>query len=984
MKRVFKTFIAVLCFTAVACTDYQVDIDSLNDRIDSLEKTRIANITQQIASINSSLPLLENADTELKTLIASMQKTIEAYRDAVIENEDKLGTLKTEIEASIEALRANIEASQSADKQEMLESLNAAKAEIEAQLAALQAEAGSKFEQMNDALTALQTKDAGIEARIDSLKAFVSEELTGTKDWATKTFATLAQQQAIQDDISAIRGSITALQTSLTDMEKRLTEKYDTAIQNAVSSLEGKISESAAAITEAYKAAIKTAKDEITAAYEAEIASSIKELEDSLKDWVSSTLTSYYTKSETATLIDNLDKKLSAQLATQLSYITALQNALGDTEDLQKTIVELIKANEEAIKANAGDISQLKTDLNKAIDDITAAYKAAITEAINKSVEKDGTVDKAITEKVDALNTALQSQISTINTNITALERRVGTLETDVDALETKLDNLTQKVNAFISDRIQSISYIPGTEDGEYMSGMVDYNDYGYFTLAFQVRPAKNAAKITDLKQISAKKVAYYTYNGGYSTQLFDNVTVNNFVVIGDVLYVRFKASDVFYNNTKSSHYDYRRVALSVSVKDNANEYFDVASEYIYLNSEHYFMNYTSSDSVFNPYTFKLNNGSYGYSTIAHLGCNFVDVDSRTTALSLQFAENSSKPNEKIKTLDFGYVGEKGKMYNVHGVQLETGELAFYNCTNLQSVDFGYGLKTDNVKSFASMFSNCKNLKKVGMNNLNTGGVTNMASMFANCTALDTLDLRCFDTRSLTDVLNMFISCTNLKKLDLRGWDVRNVTTFQGMFAYCPKLEVVDITDWKLPTGTVKTCHGMFRNTGIKKVNCTLPAASSLTVKKTDAMFLECDSLKTVTLSGNIRGNEDFKAMFQDCTALTEATLKGWTAGANADLSAMFMGCTALKSVDLSGWTVGTKVNLTSMFQGCKNLETLNLSGWKITNGSTITNMLQGCKNLKKLILLNSDSKTRELILDAIDALEDGTTLNVNLEYSSK
>ena len=960
-----------------------MDIDSLNDRIDSLEKTRIANITQQIASINSSLPLLENADTELKTLIASMQKTIEAYRDAVIENENKLATLKTEIEASIEALRANIEASQSADKQEMLESLNAAKAEIEAQLAALQAEAGSKFEQMNDALTALQTKDAGIEARIDSLKAFVAEELTGTKDWATKTFATLAQQQAIQDDISAIKGSITALQTSLTDMEKRLTEKYDTAIQNAVSSLEGKISESAAAITEAYKAAIKTAKDEITAAYEAEIASSIKELEDSLKDWVSSTLTSYYTKSETATLIDNLDKKLSAQLATQLSYITALQNALGDTEDLQKTIVELIKANEEAIKANAGDISQLKTDLNKAIDDITTAYKAAITDAINKSVEKDGTVDKAITEKVNALNTALQSQISTINTSITALEGRVGTLETDVDALETKLDNLTQKVNAFINGRIQSIAYIPTTEDGEHLSGMVDYNGYGYYTLFFQIRPAEMAKEITDLKQISAKKITYNTYNGGYTTELFDNVKVYDFKVKDDVLMVVFKASDVFYNDIKIKHYDYRRVALSVSVKDNTNSYYNVASEYIYLNSEHYFMNYTSSYSVFNPYKFKLDNGSYSYSTTAHLGCNFVDVDSRTTALSIRFAEET-KPNEVIKTLNFGQVGKKGEMYNVHGVQLETGELAFSNCTNLQSVDFGDGLKTDNVISFASMFSNCRSLKKVGMNNLNTSSVINMANMFAGCIALDTLDLRCFDTRSLTDVTNMFISCTNLKKLDLRGWDVRKVTTFQGMFAYSPKLEVVDITDWKLPTGTVTTCHGMFRNTGIKKVNCTLPAASSLTVKATDAMFMECDSLKTVTLSGNIKGNQDFSAMFQSCTALTEATLKGWTTGTDANLSTMFMGCTALKSVDLSGWTVGTKVNLTSMFSGCKNLETLNLSGWKITDGSTITSMLLGCKNLKKLILLKSDSKTRELILDAIDGIDPGKTLKVELEYSSK
>lgn len=977
MKRFFRTLIAAFCFAAVACTDYQVDIDSLNDRIDSLEKTQIANITQQINAINESLPLLQNADAELKGLIESLNKMAEQYSSAIAQNEEQLTKFKTEIEKSIEALRAEIETSQNEDKQAMLDALNAAKAEIEAQIAALQTDTNGKLEQMNTALAALQAKDRSIGARIDSLKLFVEVELTSTKDWATKTFATLAQQQAIQDDISAIRGNITSLQNSLTALETRLTENYTKAIQNAVSQLEGELSATAAQILKDYTAAIKTAKDEITAAYEQKLSEELEALEEDLTGWVNETLKSYAKIADMQTAISTLKGELEGELKTQSGYITALQNALGDTSVLNGTIAELIKANQDAISTNQKSIEDLKSALETAKTDIQTNYEAAISDA----VKEGGVVDDLIAKRIDEYDEELTKTIEGINTEISSLKTRVSNLETNMGTLRDSVVTLTGKLNAFISDRIQSISYIPGTEDGEYMSGMVDYNDYGYFTLAFQVRPAKNAAKITDLKQISAKKVAYNTYGGGYSTQLFDNVTVNNFVVIGDVLYVRFKASDVFYNNTMSSHYDYRRVALSVSVKDNSNEYFDVASEYVYLNSEHYFMNYTSSNSVFNPYKFKLNSGSYSYSTIAHLGCNFVDVDSRTTNLSLQFAEDS-KPNEIIKTLDFGYVGEKGKMYNVHGVQLETGELAFYNCTKLESVDFGYGLKTDNVKSFASMFLNCKNLKKVGMNNLDTRKVENMASMFANCSALDTLDLRCFDTRKLNVVTNMFINCTNLKKLDLRGWDVRNVTNFQGMFAYSPKLEVVDITDWKLPTVTVETCHGMFRNTGIKKVNCTLPAASSLTVKATDVMFMECDSLKTVTLSGNIKGNQNFSAMFQSCTALTEATLKGWTAGADANLSAMFLGCTALKSVDLSGWTVGTKVNLASMFNGCKNLETLNLSGWKISEGSTITSMLLGCKNLKKLILLNSDSKTRELILDAIDGIDPGKTLKVELEWS--
>ncbi len=942
MKRVFKTIIAALCFTAVACTDYQVDIDSLNDRIDSLEKTQIANITQQINAINESLPLLQNADAELKDLIASLNKMAEQYSSAIAQNEEQLTKFKAEIEKSIEALRAEIETSQNENKQDMLDALNAAKAEIEAQIAALQTDTNGKLDQMNTALAALQAKDESIGARIDALKLFVEEELTSTKDWATKTFATLAQQQAIQDDISAIKGNITSLQNSLTAMETRLTENYTKAIQNAVSQLEGKLSATAAQILKDYTAAIQTAKEEITAAYEQKLSDELEALEEDLKDWVNETLKSYAKIADMQTAISTLKGELEGELKTQSGYITALQKALGDTSTLSGTIAELIKANQDAISTNQKSIEDLNKALETAKKDIKKNYEAAIEDA----VKEDGVVDELIAKRIKEYHIDLTKTIEGINSEITGIKTRVSNLETNMGTLRDSVVTLTGKLNAFISDRIQSITYIPGTENGEYMSGMVDYNAYGDFTLAFQIRPAKNAAKITDLKQISAKKVAYNTHNG-YSTQLFDNVTVNNFLVMDDVLYVNFKASDVFYNNTEAYHYDYRRVAISVSVKDNANEYFDVASEYVYLNSEHYFMNYTSSYSVFNPYTFKLNSGAYGYNTISHLGYNFVDVNSKVNSLKIRFAESNKNPNQHIRTMTFGEVGKQGLMYNMHPVYLETGADAFSNCTYLESVDFGNGLRTDNVTSFESMFSNCTNLKSIRTNNLNTAKVTNMNSMFSNCDKLDTLDLRSFNTGSLTTALNMFINCDNLKVLDLRGWDVSKLTNLTGMFADSPNLTNIRM-DWSKFSNETITLFATFRGTGITKVDISVPV---ITISDLHELFQNCKALTTVKLSG-------------------KATIK------NGNMNSMFEGCTKLTSVDLTGWIIDGKADLSNMFKGCSELTTITLDGWKLTSDTVITDMLKGCTKLATVNIKGCDDNTWDLIGKAVNKLSQ--TVNVN------
>ena len=959
MKRIFKTFIVALCLTAVACTDYQVDIDELNDRVDGLEKTQIANISQQIAAINKSLPQLENTDSELKTMISSMKKTIQEYNDVVIENETKLAELKTEIEAGIADLKSKIEASQSADKQEMLDALTAAKAEIEAQLAALQAEANSKFEQMNSSLEALQAKDDSIEARIADLKTFVNTELVSQKSWAEKTFATLEKQNEILGDIEDIKGDITNLQTSLTQLEERITNEYTEAINSAVATLEDKIAATANDITNAYKDAITKAKGEIKSAYEAKIASSIDELEKSLTRWVNEQLKGYYTIAETDNAIKILKDYTDGELKTQLAYITALQNVIGDTEGFEEnktTLVGLINANKSAIESNDADILKLQQDLAQAIKDLTDGYNKAIAEGI----KQDGTIDNRIDELIKAYDTNLQTTITGINTNISSLQNSIAEHTTLIKGLRSDLNAVSDKLDAFISGRVQSLTYIPTTIEGDHWAGVVDGDACGDLTLLFRVSPASMIDNIT-LEQVSAKiyipsyspvyypvkvkaiEPAYKEFSEPDSNAGKEAKEEYEFLKESykDVLAVIIDTDYLFFR-------DYvLRTAVSVSVKDLENNYYDVASEFVNVNFEHYFMEYTATENssyrdIFNPNKFDLYKNDTKINDdirlIDHLDHNFVEVQDGTTKLDVQFAQGTKENgqnNKDIKTLKFGpYLnhsdGHVG--YDWTRVQLKTGENAFSNCTALTSVDFGKGLSdtseganfknshlsglnTEKVTSFEKMFWNCEALEDVKMAYCNTSEVTTMESMFNNCDALKSIDLSGWNTESLTTVQNMFIACDNLETVDLSGWDVRKITNFQGMFTNAKMLKAVNLKGWNLPTGTV-TGYAMFQNTKITKMEIEIPTQSTLSVRNASLMFYNTQ-LDSATITGKITITEEAISMFADCKNLKKLDLTGWTFSENVKLSSMFSGCTSLKTLILDGWKFGNNVTVTEMFKNC-------------------------------------------------------------------
>ena len=215
-----------LCLGVVSC----YDDTALLERIEALETTKIATINQQIDAIKGSIIDLEATDKELDAAIAALIKE-NAERDE-------------RFQADVDSLKA---------------------------------------------------KDAALEARIEELKAYVEAELANTKDWASATFSTLEQYQATCDELAAIKVLIAeqeaSIKQALTDaiatsensikgwVNEQLTGYWTIAeTQAKLDTIKTNTDKEVAAI----RADLKAAKEELTAAYQSEIAKAITDSEGKL------------------------------------------------------------------------------------------------------------------------------------------------------------------------------------------------------------------------------------------------------------------------------------------------------------------------------------------------------------------------------------------------------------------------------------------------------------------------------------------------------------------------------------------------------------------------------------------------------------------------------------------------------------------------------------------------------------------------------
>ena len=269
----------------------------------------------------------------------------------------------------------------------------------------------------------------------------------------------------------------------------------------------------------------------------------------------------------------------------------------------------------------------------------------------------------------------------------------------------------------------------------------------------------------------------------------------------------------------------------------------------------------------------------------------------------------------------------------------------FIGCHNLTTITGIANLKTDNVTSMVSMFSNCVNLHWVDVSGFNTSNVTDMSNMFMNCSKLEYVDVTHFNTAKVNNMSGMFYGCTDLSGLDVSGFDTGNVTTMKEMFRDCSSLSTLDVSNFN--TAKVTTMLGMFF--GCSHLRALEFGNNFVTskVQSMSQMFAGCKYLEALDLSNfdtsNVLGMYN---MFESCWGLTSLDLSTFNTANLLDMSAMFYDCANLKSINLSSFNTAKVTNMAAMFYECPDLTKLDLKNFNTAKVKEMARMFYNCTSL--------------------------------------
>jgi len=145
-----------------------------------------------------------------------------------------------------------------------------------------------------------------------------------------------------------------------------------------------------------------------------------------------------------------------------------------------------------------------------------------------------------------------------------------------------------------------------------------------------------------------------------------------------------------------------------------------------------------------------------------------------------------------------------------------------------------------------------------------------------------------------------------------------------------------------------------FKNIGKYKIKYSFKR----NLKKTDGMFLGCDSLTNINLSNfNTKNVTNMNSMFSECFSLTNINLSNFNTQNVTDMKYMFCGCESLININLSNFNTKNVTNMNSMFVKCVSLTNINLSNFNTKNVTDMSYMFSGCKSLININLSNFNTQ---------------------------
>ena len=795
LERIGAGIVLPLCLLmSFGCADYSPDIDNIHKRLDAMEDNQIATIESQVVSVNSSISNFEKADADLKEMIANLQKTAGKFEKTISENGESISALKTGLEKAVEDLKN----SDRADKEYVLDSLGKAKAVLLALLESEKTEMNGKLTSINNTISYLQKKDAELEKKITDLRIYIDKELKETKDWANATFMTLDQYNAIVDQLGGIEGEIAGLKTSMTNLETRLTEKYSKDLKTAsdgvksrlgeeVDGLNDRIDKVVSDITKAYTDAIATFREEMEKWWNESLKKAIDDSEASMKSWVNSTLDGYWTIARTKDSLKALNDDIENQLEAQKKLLNDLisENA-GDITALED---RLKKVNDD-LKALADRFPVFSSDLNKAKEDLTTAYKKAIKDAIT---DFKGVFEATIKARVDA---AYDSFTKAFSTKEAEMRRVMASISSDLASLD-----FAGLISSFDSV-MQSLAFVPTSDDG---SVILSYNVESLektIDVSLEIRPERL------LSSIGAADVSAYALLTKTRASVGDEVALKVQRITkakNGVLNVRIEPGvllDDFIAGRVSA--GFRVVVRDVSTRFTPLKVAKIRPPLI---------QYTTASG------------------------SMVDISSSL------YAKDANNKTLNIVHTKYGEIGFDGDADKVNlnwykSADLKTIKLLkkvkpdyyiyFRGCNLLEEADLEL-LDVSAVTNFQQSFYNCRKLttKSLKISSWKPQNLEFTNYTFYGCSGLTSLDLSKWKMDKVTSVPGMFNGCSSLETLDLSGWNLDKANwhdvsdnygkTVRCMFYGCKKLKTI-----RMVGCSNATMNLVKRDLGVAGINPTI------------------------------------------------------------------------------------------------------------------------------------------------------------------
>lgn len=773
LRKTGFAIVALLCLTLfVRCMDYSSDVDDVHRRLDGIEDNQIASIDKQLKAINAAIPQLEKTDSDLKKMIENLQTTADGLEKSIAENGKNISDLKTDLEKAVEDLKN----SDKADKEYVLDSLGKAKAVLLALLESEKTEMNGKLASVNNTISDLQKKDAELEKKISDLKDYTDKELKGAKDWLSATFMTLDQYNSIVEQLGGINGEIAGLKTSMANLETRLTKKYSEDLKVAadgvksklageVDGLNDRIGKEVEAITKAYTAAIATFREEMDKWWSESLKKSIDDCETSMKSWVNSTLDGYWTIAQTKDSLKALNDDIENQLEAQRKLLKDLIDAnAGDITALED---RLKKVNDD-LKALADRFPVFTSDLNKAKEELTTAYKKAIEDAIT---DFKGIFEATIKARVDA---AYESFTKEFSTKEAEMKAEMASIDNDLASFD-----FADLISSFDSV-MQSLAFVPTNDDG---SVILSYNVESLektIDVSLEVRPEKL------LSSIGTADVAAYA------------LLTKTRASVGDEIALKVQGITKAKNGVLNLRID-PGTLLDDFIAGRVSAGFrvvvrDVSTRFASLKVA------------------KIRPPLIQYTTASG---RMVDISSYLSAFDANI-----KPNKLgIVHTKYGEIGFDGEVDKVN--------LYWSYSDNQESADLKTVKLLKKVKpDYWIYFRDCNLLEEVDLELLDMSDATNLQHSFYNCSKLTTKSLKISSWRpqNLEFTNFTFYGCSGLTSLDLSKWKMDKVCSVPGMFNGCSSLETLDLSGWNLEKANLHDVSDYYGKT----VRCMFYACKKL------------------------------------------------------------------------------------------------------------------------------------------------------------